>query len=113
MPTNGFSIKPLNVKLLAGEQKATVDVWLISVVPIRAGVFAGPLGTPAFPGLSPAYDSEGRGVPEAFQGPVATGRSLGGFAEKDNILEGSVMETKVITCCCPLKRELVNTRISS
>ena len=30
LPTNGFSIKPLKVKLLAGEQKAT-EKWLVGI----------------------------------------------------------------------------------
>ena len=30
LPTNGFSIKPLKVKLLAGEQKASVS-WRLHV----------------------------------------------------------------------------------
>ena len=30
MPPNGFSIKPLKVKLLAGEQKASEGSWLVT-----------------------------------------------------------------------------------
>ena len=33
MPTNGFSIKPLKVKLFAGEQKATEYRYMLRNVP--------------------------------------------------------------------------------
>ena len=36
MPTNGFSTKPLKVKLLAGEQKAT-EIWFLSFGDLFSG----------------------------------------------------------------------------
>ena len=41
MPTNGFSIKPLKVKLFAGEQKATETGWVqVGNLPGSPGVSA-------------------------------------------------------------------------